>query len=317
MEFPGPIETAERKEKARIADSANSSTDRFRLEMRRRLGLFTEVTAPDDFLKRLHERLDREQPLKRITKKLFFPLGRKIPLELAAAVSTALVVILLLQVLPLSRSHPTTREETPPRESFPRDVSHAELSVRPEGNSSVAQLNAEHGQRIEQARVSKKRRKETQKVTGEPGKSEIAPQKAPAAAEPGSLLDSGLKGHAGAPLRTDVRIFFCVVQAEQEGKPSARTKAKKSISDEEMEYGSPREIALIIELVNRYSKRGMNGERQNSITFEIPRASYEKFLEELGDYGQYRLETVSGIVENPADVEGSSATVRVSIEFTR
>ena len=287
------------------------------LEMRRRFDLLPEVDAPDDFLQRLHERLDREPVVKRIAKKLFFPLGRKIPLELAAAVSMALVVILLLQALPVSRFKPTLPEETSPMERLPEEVGQAELSEKPPENTAGAPLPAEHEQKIEKARVSEKPREEPEKIIREPEMSEIVPQKAPAIPEPESLEKPGLKVPAEAPHTTDVRIFLRVVQAEQEEKPVATTMAKKSISEQDMEYGSAREIELILELVNRYSGSVVNGESQDSITFEIPMASYAQFLEDLGKYGQYRLETLTGRIESTAGIEGSTETITVSIELTK
>jgi len=202
-------------------------------------------------------------------------------------------------------------------ERLPEEVRQAELSEKPPENTAVAPLRAEHEQKIEKARVSEKPREEPEKIIGEPGMSEIVPQKAPAIPEPESLEEPGLKVPAEAPHTTDVRIFLRLVQAEQEEKPEATTMAKKSISEQDMEYGSAREIELILALVNRYSGSVVNGESQDSITFEIPMASYAQFLEDLGKYGQYRLETLTGRIESTAGIEGSTETITVSIELTK
>ncbi len=66
-----------------------------------------EVEVPEDFLERVRERIEQESAVKRFARKLFYPLERKIPLELAAAVSMVVIVIFLFQVmLPLKKEQP-------------------------------------------------------------------------------------------------------------------------------------------------------------------------------------------------------------------
>jgi len=56
------------------------------------------VKAPADFLEKIHERLEPRFRLSRIIRKLFVPFHIKIPLELAAAATMAILVIAVLNI---------------------------------------------------------------------------------------------------------------------------------------------------------------------------------------------------------------------------
>jgi len=51
------------------------------------------VKAPDDFMERVHQRIEERFVFKNILRKLFIPLQVKIPLEVAAVVATVLLVV--------------------------------------------------------------------------------------------------------------------------------------------------------------------------------------------------------------------------------
>jgi len=71
------------------------------------------VPAPDDFLEKVHERLDRS-PLRRLLNILFTPVHIKVPLEAAGVLATVIIVLLLFPVAPKRDSFPVaTREEAP------------------------------------------------------------------------------------------------------------------------------------------------------------------------------------------------------------
>ncbi len=62
------------------------------------LGSLKPKAAPDDFLDRLHERLERGTILERVRRKLFSPFHIKFPLELAGAALVAVLVFAVLNV---------------------------------------------------------------------------------------------------------------------------------------------------------------------------------------------------------------------------
>jgi len=93
--------------------SCHSCTEELKAlrEVRENLEQLGEVDVPANFLDMIHARIEQESPVRRLWRRLFTPTGRRIPLELAAAVSMIVVVILLLRVLPLTR--PPRREQIP------------------------------------------------------------------------------------------------------------------------------------------------------------------------------------------------------------
>lgn len=62
------------------------------------LATLEPVRAPADFLKKIHERMEPRFRLHRIIRKLFVPFHIKIPLELAAAATMAILVIAVLNI---------------------------------------------------------------------------------------------------------------------------------------------------------------------------------------------------------------------------
>jgi hypothetical protein len=62
------------------------------------LGSFEPVKAPADFLEQIHERMEPRLSFSRIIKKLFVPFHIKIPLELAAAATMAILVFAVFNI---------------------------------------------------------------------------------------------------------------------------------------------------------------------------------------------------------------------------
>lgn len=66
--------------------------------MVKELGALEPVEAPDDFLEKIHERMEAYSDFNRLVRKLFVPFRVKIPLQLAAAATVAVFVVLLLNI---------------------------------------------------------------------------------------------------------------------------------------------------------------------------------------------------------------------------
>ena len=62
---------------------------------KKEMGVLKKVKTPDDFLQKVHARIEQEPGLKKIIKWLFIPFKVKIPLEAVGVVATVLIVILL------------------------------------------------------------------------------------------------------------------------------------------------------------------------------------------------------------------------------
>jgi len=62
------------------------------------LGSLDQVKAPADFLEKIHERMEPHFSIDRLIRKLFVPFHIKIPLELAAAATVMILVVLVLNI---------------------------------------------------------------------------------------------------------------------------------------------------------------------------------------------------------------------------
>jgi len=62
------------------------------------LSSLDQVKPPADFLEKIHERMEPRSTFNKILRKLFVPYGIKIPLELAAAATVAILVVLVLNI---------------------------------------------------------------------------------------------------------------------------------------------------------------------------------------------------------------------------
>lgn len=63
------------------------------------LSSLKEVEAPEDFLEKVHERVEQRFKFEKIMRKLFFPVRIKVPLKLVAVVATVLFVIAITYVI--------------------------------------------------------------------------------------------------------------------------------------------------------------------------------------------------------------------------
>ena len=61
------------------------------------LGSLEPVKAPDDFLDRLHERIEKRSPFAEFMRKLFVPMQIKIPMQFAAVTAAALLVFAVVR----------------------------------------------------------------------------------------------------------------------------------------------------------------------------------------------------------------------------
>ncbi len=63
------------------------------------LSSLKEVEAPEDFLEKVHERVEQRFKFEKIMRKLFFPIRIKVPLKLVAVVATVLLAIAITNMI--------------------------------------------------------------------------------------------------------------------------------------------------------------------------------------------------------------------------
>jgi hypothetical protein len=90
------------------------------------VGSLNEISAPDNFLEKVHERLESEGGFRKAIRALFTPVGIKIPLEAAGVVAVAFAVVFLTRGLPDRKSDqiafaPLLPETAQVEEIFPED----------------------------------------------------------------------------------------------------------------------------------------------------------------------------------------------------
>ena len=87
------------------------------------LGSLDHVKPPADFLEKIHERMEPRSGFNKILRKLFVPYGIKIPLELSAAATVAILVVLVfniqqpeIQMMQIPKAYKSERLAEKPKE---------------------------------------------------------------------------------------------------------------------------------------------------------------------------------------------------------
>lgn len=79
----------------------------------KQMSSLSQLKAPDDFLRRVHERIERHSEFQRIMRKLFVPAKIKIPLEFVGVLATVIIVVVVARLIePQTRFYlPKTAEK--------------------------------------------------------------------------------------------------------------------------------------------------------------------------------------------------------------
>jgi len=113
-----------------------------------------KVDAPEDFLKRVHRRIDKRPEERKLFRALFNPMRLKIPLELSAVAAMVIAVIFVLQVTrPMKRETPFVEkkteiaevlpsEEVKPEKISPEKTQQVKKTKHPENTVSKSDLQA-------------------------------------------------------------------------------------------------------------------------------------------------------------------------------
>lgn len=190
-----------------------------------------QLKAPDDFIDRLHERIEPRFSLNKIMKTLFVPMQIKIPIQLVTVTATAVLVfsiinlqqpVMQLSDAPMVSEEEETKQEvmkepvkpTPDRKiSAPKPVS-SKTATHKKPKTTKAKDIALKGLRMEKAtdkkaftRTMQKEKKTIELAlvlkTGEPGRAnfQFAPKEKAPSPERGEASDEESRTYAGSSSR--------------------------------------------------------------------------------------------------------------------
>ena len=221
----------------------------------------SKVPAPDNFLEKIHERLESGKRFKKILKALFTPVQIKIPLGAAGAVAAAAVVVFLIRGLPLQ-----TKEQIAmaPRKSEPAQVEQKSKGKPQEQDSSleVHGLEAEERNEIDIP--------ETRGESAAPGEEEAGPiADAEIGEKPGEpelkyeTWDAAIEPETGLP-GTDPEEYFeesieIVMEESADISVSEETSGAGLALGKQIEDDGPVRVAILI-------KSSITGEPDVSVT---------------------------------------------------
>jgi anti-sigma factor RsiW len=80
-------------------------------EYSKKMGSLSKVKPPDDFLMKVHERLERQSSWKGVFRTLFVPARIKLPVEFAAVATAVIALIFVLNIIVPSQREPLGRPQ--------------------------------------------------------------------------------------------------------------------------------------------------------------------------------------------------------------
>jgi len=268
-----------------------------------------EVKVPDDFLERVRERIEQESAVKRFARKLFYPLERKIPLELAAAVSMVVIVIFLFQVmLPLKKEQPVEYAE--PIAEYIEPV-----EPRTKISEPVEELQVEELQ-VEELQIEELKEHEEMLLPKVPEVTAAPPTELPEAE--GAPLGVEQECIAGKPIDAEVQpakidlVLFIAPEGEITGaqEPAVQVRAKRlkkdELSETREEFFTDKATSTqdqvvhsaytqVLEFVRAAGGRVTSFEKDEatelpfSVSVEISSSGFKQFLIDLSKLGSYEI----------------------------
>jgi hypothetical protein len=291
------------------------------------LGSLDHIKPPADFLEKIHERMEPRFGFNKIVRKLFVPFRIKIPLELAAAATVAILVVLVLniqqpeiQMMKIPTASKSQRLAEKPKEDRIKSTFKKENeSPEPAFEEAPAKLSDSEHVMLALRSKSKAVKPSIQRES-EPFSSFMTKAESKQAAGKGQpielalVLKTGVIGGAykpgiamqTAPLlesdestaekkRGDIDSFGRKIEARQKGQPANLLSRMKHIID----------LAQGKVLTVKYDRQT---EQLKSIYAKIPAKNYESFCRELA-----RMATFQNPPPDLADKD--LKTIQVHIRF--
>lgn len=269
------------------------------------LSSLKEVEAPEDFLEKVHERVEQRFKFEKIMRKLFFPIRIKVPLKLVAVVATVLLAIAIANMIqPIRRILYVPSVPEPVTDKKERMKVQKKLEFRKRDAEPVAVSKAPSVP--EPVKIGKKRIEEYKKLALEKGiaKPEAVSEElvAPPSREEKpielALLIRPEEPAITSRLKETIRAGRPAEVEERKMKEVERT--RKVLVDEEVidkditALPSPyltealSKVKNLIELVEG-KVISVEYEKETNlpqyITTQIPAVNYSTFLEKLGQFG--------------------------------
>jgi hypothetical protein len=285
-----------------------------------------KVQAPAGFLSRVHDRLEKESPAKKIVNALFVPFRIKIPLELATA--TALGILIFFIVQPIHRQQVYKKEEVKKEDiqnmqevqtarQHPPEPADALLAEAPASPPEAAGLKDE--EKLSAEILKKERKISSYDRPASPPKGQM-PARAPAEElETMAIQDRSVSGPiilsfipSGLAERDESRSRGLEGRSSEMFKYSFETTKQKTVGlagaakpaekKEEHDLAGPSVQAMkispetieqnIIHLVDELKGSVIHVERDdtgrtNSIQVEIPSANYDLFTHRMKAFGDF------------------------------
>jgi hypothetical protein len=293
-------------------------------------GSMSKIPAPDDFLEKLHERLESVNRFKKILRALFTPIQIKIPLEAAGVVAVAAAVVFFLRGSPLQTVEQITmvspKSEPAQVEQKPKEK-HLDIDTPLEAH----ELDTEEKDEIDIPETRVKSSAPAEEEAGgialtETGETESVMEEIADRSELEETTDAGLAVRKQKEDEGPVEIALLIKSSaadEPDVSVTARKKAvdaelsEKSIQDDELTAGTrsmapdknaeePQPLPTLDNVLSVLKgltlKMGGNiisveyetqTNRSRLITVEIPTENYTLFLAELYLLGQLSEEPPS------------------------
>ena len=285
----------------------------------KRVSHLKEVDVPEDFLKKVHERIEQGSRSKKILRALFVPPRVKVPLELAVVLTAVVIVIFLFNLMSPSRA---VQPKAVKQIAYEKPITEAvemEESVEKDTGAEAARAEAEtyedESAYLEKPSQLLKAEEESpvkmpseiaskedflERVTGieEPAFPAVTEKKAVELVLVITPVPSEIIETRDKALEEPPKIMMKAKKAEEE-KPAARPSIAAKPMTEEKAPGQAPDLPALIEvyshvqeLVEQSEGKVISSEEEEetgkpvSITAEIPIINYSSFLEELSMIGE-------------------------------
>ncbi len=277
----------------------------------RELGSVESFKAPDDFLEKLHERLEPRFSFRKIMRILFVPGRIKIPLEFAAATAMAVLIFSILYIQQPEKMIPYV----------PESSTHVKVTgktsmdtVSPAGKGEVFKSKPFPGKATAEQPVEKRELIELKLLLEKdgPGKAyapseamEAAPAQERDAEKPRTARLAAPK----AEMKKDtLRRERLVTGFAKEKSPVLEEEPRPSLSSLHDTFIKVKELIMLAEGRTLSVEYEPHTERPQSIRAEIPAKNYKSFCDKLN-----RLAILH--TSPPTISENGQGTIRIRIRF--
>jgi len=180
------------------------------------LGSLGPVKAPDDFLDRLHERIEKKSTFSKLWRKLFVPLPIKVPVQFAAVTAVALLVFAVVRTQqPHKRVDRTVKDSAPLElaKRIPAKVAEstpeATVSIERDSNGELGSMKVEKKIKVSgQVRLARR----VPEDSVQPSPKGVAPIESHSKEQPGSMAKGEVKKTSKEPMSA--------VKGKVEGEPA-------------------------------------------------------------------------------------------------